>query len=159
MRLYHSSIQQIFYIVILLIFLTACASPAATQELITVKLNIDGSTQGVKLPVGSTAQRFGTRRNYAGIPGSGRTGTIHNFTEQGEYPGCMRVEEFVVEEKIPFERRMLQTESLAEADTLLMQSGVNGKEEITYRIVYEDGVEFPNTRYARRSSRKQNQKS
>jgi hypothetical protein len=131
------------YIVVLLIFLTACAS-GSHPELITVNLNIDGSTREVKLPVGSTVQRAlekeGITLEYLDRVEPAPFTILLN----GANIQVVRVrEEFVVEEEtIPFERRMLQTESLAEADTLLMQSGVNGKEEITYRIGYEDGVEI-----------------
>jgi hypothetical protein len=144
MRLYHSTIQEKFYILVMLIFLSACASPAATQELITVNLSIDGSTQEVKLPVGSTVQRAleqeGITLDYLDRVEPAPFTILSN----GMSIRVIRVrEEFEVEEEtIPFERQMLQTESLAEADTLLMQSGVNGKQEITYRIVYEDGVEI-----------------
>jgi hypothetical protein len=51
-------------------------------------------------------------------------------------------EEFVVEEEvIPFERQVLQSESLPEDQRILVQNGVNGQREITYRLLYEDGIE------------------
>jgi len=56
----------------------------------------------------------------------------------------IRVKEaFTVEEvTTPFERRVLQTESLPEQETMLAQKGENGLVEITYRHLYEDGVEI-----------------
>ena len=55
-----------------------------------------------------------------------------------------RVEEvFETEQQIiPFERQVVRNESLPEGETRLVQSGVNGLEELTYRRVLEDGVEI-----------------
>ncbi|MGB9673118.1 MAG: G5 domain-containing protein [Anaerolineales bacterium] len=55
-------------------------------------------------------------------------------------------EEFSVEKEIiPFEQKIVQTESLPENVTLLAQKGANGEKEITYRHLYEDGVEVSKT--------------
>ncbi len=55
-------------------------------------------------------------------------------------------EEFEVERIIlPFEQKVVQTESLPEQVTLLAQKGQNGEAEITYRILFEDGVEVSRT--------------
>ena len=55
-----------------------------------------------------------------------------------------RVKEvFETEEQIiPFERQVVRNESLPEGETRLVQAGVNGKEELTYRRVLEDEVEI-----------------
>lgn len=55
-------------------------------------------------------------------------------------------EEFEVERIIlPFEQKVVQTESLPEQVNLLAQRGQNGEAEITYRILFEDGVEVSRT--------------
>ena len=52
------------------------------------------------------------------------------------------MEEFEVEESvIAYETQTLRNESLAEGERRLVQPGVNGTMETTYRIVYENGVE------------------
>jgi hypothetical protein len=55
----------------------------------------------------------------------------------------VRVEEniLVVEEDVPFERRTTLNDGLPAGETRLLQAGVNGVAEITYRVTYEDGVE------------------
>ncbi len=55
-----------------------------------------------------------------------------------------RVEEvFETEQQIiPFERQVVRNESLPEGETRLVQAGVNGLEELTYRRVLEDDVEI-----------------
>ena len=51
-------------------------------------------------------------------------------------------EEFDVEEQvIPFEHQTVQNESLPKGQTLLIQPGANGSQQITYRRVMEDGVQ------------------
>lgn len=57
------------------------------------------------------------------------------------------VEKYTVEQEvIPFEQKILQTESLPDQTTLIAQKGENGLKEITYRHLYEDGVEVSNNR-------------
>src|SRR6185436_15298033 len=46
------------------------------------------------------------------------------------------------EQLIPFEMQRVRTESLPEGDELQVQMGANGRQELTYRIVLEDGVEI-----------------
>ena len=124
-----------------------CCAPArrqrATQAVIGVKVFADGQTRDVTLPAGSTAQHA---LDEAGIS----LGTLdrldppaYTLLTAGSELHVVRVrEEFtVLEETIPFERQVLQTESLADQENLLVQAGQNGIQEITYRTVFEDGVE------------------
>src|SRR5678810_1275972 len=46
------------------------------------------------------------------------------------------------EQVLPFERQVVRNESLPEGETRLVQAGVNGKEELTYRRVLENGAEI-----------------
>jgi hypothetical protein len=53
------------------------------------------------------------------------------------------LEEFDREESvIPFERQTVRNESLPEGESLLVQPGENGIQEITYRRVIENGIEI-----------------
>jgi hypothetical protein len=61
----------------------------------------------------------------------GMTITIVRVTERFE------IEEVVV----PFEKQTVPNEGLPPGKSLLLQAGVNGKDEITYRIALEDGVQ------------------
>jgi hypothetical protein len=58
-----------------------------------------------------------------------------------------RVKEvFETEEQIvPFERQVVRNESLPEGETRLVQAGVNGREELTYRRVLENETEISKT--------------
>ncbi len=51
----------------------------------------------------------------------------------------------------PFERQTISNEALAAGETKLAQLGVNGEDEITIRVVYEDGVEVSRTEISRRT--------
>ncbi len=56
------------------------------------------------------------------------------------------VERFEVEtETLPFERQTIRNEALPEGETRLLQPGVNGAQETTYRILEEEGAEISRT--------------
>lgn len=55
-------------------------------------------------------------------------------------------EEFVTRRVVvPFESRRITNEALPPGETRLVQLGVNGETEITYRVLYEDGEEVSRT--------------
>lgn len=138
MRLYHLTL---FLLAISL--LVGCTPPQVTQAVIQVTvLSLDGS-QTVQVAAGSSAQ--------AVIDASGITlGELdrmeppaYTVMTGGGQVRIIRVEEtFEIEQvTIPFERQTLRNESLPEGESRLVQAGVNGLQEITYRMVMEDGVE------------------
>ena len=45
------------------------------------------------------------------------------------------------ESVLPFEQQTVKNESLQEGQKVLIQSGVNGKVQTIYRVVYENGIE------------------
>jgi hypothetical protein len=55
----------------------------------------------------------------------------------------------IEQETIPFEKQTSLNDSLAPGDSRLLQAGTNGTAEVTYRIVYEDGVEASRTEVRR----------
>ncbi|NIN66542.1 MAG: DUF348 domain-containing protein, partial [Anaerolineae bacterium] len=60
-------------------------------------------------------------------------------------------EETEVERKVlPFSRQVLRDEALDEGETRLMQLGVNGEEEVTYLVTFENDVEVNRLPSARR---------
>ncbi len=55
-------------------------------------------------------------------------------------------EEYSVEESIlPFEQQTVKNESLPLGQKVLIQSGINGKTQVIYRVVYENGAKVSNT--------------
>lgn len=121
----------------------ACAAPQATQALIRVELSADGETLQLTLPSGSTVQQALDQAELS-------LGTLdrveppaYTVLSDGAKVKLVRVtEEYEVEQVIlPFERQTLRNESLPAEKEVLIQRGRNGLQEITYRRVFEDGVE------------------
>lgn len=127
--------------------LTACMSPQATMETLAIEIVVDSGTLEQVVPAGSTVQQA---LDLAGVPldsldrvdppgyallTDGTVITVTRITERFE------VEEIA----IPFERQTLRNEALPKGETRLLQSGANGLQEITYRILTEEGVEKSRT--------------
>jgi hypothetical protein len=55
----------------------------------------------------------------------------------------------VVQETVPFERLTTLNDSLPAGESRLLQAGVNGVAEVTYRITYQDGKEVSRTEVRR----------
>ncbi len=132
-----------FLIGICLLILSGCQPPQVSQADITVSISADGATQQVSLPAGSTAAQA--------IAAAGVTlGELdrleppgYTVLSDGDSVRVRRIrEEFDTQQVIiPFEHQELRNESLPEGETRLIQAGQNGVKELTYRHVYEDGVE------------------
>lgn len=131
-------------LVLLALLLAGCVSPQTTGGEIEVQITVDGEQQSVSLPVGSTVQNAIQR---AGI----ELGEIDRLEppaytvliDGAELAVIRREERFEIEQLIvPFARQTVRNEGLPEGETRLLQAGENGLEEITYRIVEEEGVEI-----------------
>jgi len=125
------------------ILLAGCRSPQLGGELIQVQVVADGNTQQVQVQPGSTA---GQALDAAGV----EVGNLdksdppaYTVLGAGDQVRLTRVsEEFVTEEvTIPFEQQIARNESLPDGETRLVQPGISGTQELTYRILLEDGVE------------------
>jgi len=124
--------------------LTACRSPQVTSGDIGIHITVDGKTREETIPSGSTVTQA---LQLSGIMIGNLDKTeppLYAVLNNGDQITITRVEEkFETEEQIvPFERQVARNESLPEGETRLVQAGANGKEELTYRIVLEDGKEI-----------------
>ena len=124
--------------------LTSCRSPQVSGADITIHISADGQSRPVIVPAGSTVsqalQAAGIRiesLDRAEPP-------LYTVMNSGDEIKLTRVKEmFETEEQIlPFERQTVRNESLPEGQTRLVQAGVNGVQELTYRQVLEDDVEI-----------------
>jgi hypothetical protein len=136
--------KTLLLILLFLLILSGCTSPQATQEQISIKVLSDGQTIPVQLPAGSTAQQA---LDSAGLSLNALDRTIptaYTVLSQGATVRIVRVNEaFEIDQVvIPFEQQTLRNESLPLDKEILVQAGENGLQEITYRRVYEDGVEI-----------------
>ncbi|MBE0695368.1 MAG: G5 domain-containing protein [Anaerolineaceae bacterium] len=140
---------QILWLVSLLVFilLAGCAPIQTPQALIQVSIQVDGKQIALKLPAGSTAQ---TALDQGSIKLSNLDRVEppgYTVLKTSDVVQVTRVREvFTVEEMtIPFEHRALNNETLPDGQTLLVQRGVNGTEQVTHRQVFENDTEISNT--------------
>ena len=68
---------------------------------------------------------------------------FYTVLSDGDDIKLTRVEEIFETEQVivPFERQIVRNETLPEGETRLVQAGVNGLEEVTYRRILEDALE------------------
>jgi hypothetical protein len=129
------------------LLLAGCRSPELGQEQIHVRVVADGQTRQVEVQAGSTA---GQALEAAGLDVSNLDKSdppAYTVLSDGDEIHLTRVrEEFTTEEvTIPFEQQIARNESLPEGETRLVQPGVSGQQELTYRILLEDGQEVSRT--------------
>ncbi|MEK6753359.1 MAG: G5 domain-containing protein [Chloroflexota bacterium] len=123
--------------------IVSCRSPQIGEKIV-ITIVADGTAQDLSIAAGSTVSQA---LQTAGIaPGSlDRTEPpFYTVLSEGDLITLTRVvETFETEETIvPFERQIIRNETLAEGETRLVQAGVNGLEEITYRRILEDNLEI-----------------
>jgi len=134
--------RLIFVLFIFAMLITSCRSPQVGEEIV-ITISADGTTRDISIASGSTVSQA---LQTAGInPGSlDRTEPpFYTVISEGDLITLTRVVEvFDTEEVvIPFERQIIRNETLAEGETRLVQAGINGLEEVTYRRILEDNVE------------------
>jgi hypothetical protein len=145
--LYYTQMVGIRWLTILSVLtwiLSSCTSPEATQSLITVEINVDNTNNIVHLVNGSTVQHA-LDINGISLNSLDRTEPpLYTLLSEGDVIHVIRVSEKFDIQKIilPYEHQTLRNESLAKDKEILIQKGQNGYQEITYRLVYENGIEI-----------------
>ncbi len=160
MRLYHSrfwvtriawhSVERaalLASMMVAIILLTGCSAPQLTQSQIAVDIAVDGNHQQVNLPAGSTVEEALSAAALTLGPLDRTEPPLYTVLTEGAALRLIRVrEEFKIEQvDIPFEHQRLRNESMPEGETRLVQSGLNGIQEMTYRRVFEDELEVSNS--------------
>jgi len=135
--------------VLLLIFwgIVACSAPEVTQAQLSVVVNADGKSYQIELAPGSTVQQAFEKAGIVLSELDRSDPPVYTILTDGANVRLIRVkEEFEVEQvTIPFERQTVQNESLPVGETRLSQPGENGSKEITYRRLFENGMEISRT--------------
>jgi hypothetical protein len=136
-----------FASVLVVLLLTACVGPQATAGAVSVVVAADGEEVRASVPTGSTVVQA--------VEASGvELGELdrlqppaYALVTDGTRIEVTRLEEsFEVEQvTLPFPQQTLRNEALPQGETRLLQPGENGLQEITYRIVTEEGVEISRT--------------
>jgi resuscitation-promoting factor RpfB len=132
-----------FLVCLAVITLSACTSPQITQGVIQVNLIADGRTSHLSIPAGTTAQAAVTKVGLTMGSLDRLDPPGYTVLSDGAVIKVIRVSEDyeVSDVTIPFEHQIVKNESLPAGQQLLIQPGVNGTQEITTRIVTEDGTE------------------
>ncbi len=127
--------------------LTSCRSPQIIHEEITVNISMDGKTREARVPSGSTVDKALKDTNITIGDLDRSEPPFYTVLADGDTIRLVRVrEEFETKEiDVPFEHRVVRNESLPEGETRMIQPGVNGRQEVTYRTVYEDNIEVSNS--------------
>jgi len=136
--------QAKFAITLLILVLAACNPPETTQDLIDLTLIADGKIINLELPAGSTVQQVLNQVNLDLNPLDRVEPPEFTVLGKGANVRLVRVaEEFEIEQVvIPYEQQILRNESLPVDEEVLIQKGKSGLQEITYRRLYEDGIEI-----------------
>ena len=140
----HSLSCSLLAVFLAVSLLVSCRSPQVTGADITISITADGQSRNASVPAGSTVTQA---LQSAGIT-VGEQDRVepppYTVLGDGNSITLTRIREvFETEEQvIPFERQVVRNESLPEGETRLVQAGVNGLEELTYRRVLENDVEI-----------------
>jgi resuscitation-promoting factor RpfB len=139
------TVKKIIFLSLLL--LLACNPQPTPNPEISVVVIADGNEVNLRLSPGSTGRdAYAAAKVTPGVLDKSDP-PINSILIDGANLLLIRVvEEFEIEEVvIPYERQILRNETLPEGETRLVQPGVNGLQEITYRRLFEDGVEVSNS--------------
>ncbi len=133
----------LLFALLLTALLAACLPPQTEEQPpITVTLSADGEVRQLTLPGGSTVQ---TALEAAGVTLGSLdrvSPPVYAVLAEGTEVIVTRVqEEYTTRtEPIPFRSYLLPNESMPAEEKRLIQAGQNGEQEVTTRIVYENGV-------------------
>ncbi len=132
--------------ILLAALLAGCRSPQFGER-VAVTVAADGAETRLEVRAGSTVNEV--LRQAGILPGNldSIEPPLYTILNGGERIRVTRVvETFVTEEvEMPFERQVVRSDTLAEGETRLLQPGQNGRQELTWRILTEDGQETSRT--------------
>lgn len=124
------------------LLVTSCRSPQVGQD-IKVTINADGKSSEAQITSGSTVTQ--ALQSVGITPGNldRSEPPFYTVLGDGDVITLTRVEETFETQQVvvPFERQIVRNETLPEGETRLVQAGVNGLHEVTYRRIIEDNVE------------------
>jgi len=135
---------KLFLLLLAFVWLTvSCRSPQLGNE-IKISISADGTTSEVNVLAGSTVSQAMQSTDIITGKLDRIEPPLYTTLSEGDKITITRVEEiFETEQRIiPFERQIARNETLPEGETRLVQAGVNGLEEITYRRILEDKIEI-----------------
>ena len=149
MRLYQLAKKAVRFLIFLgiLLLMIGCSPVRSSSTQIEIIIEADGEVQSLVISAGATAREA---FEQAGIEMNALDKSdppMYTVLQGGDKVTLTRVqEEYIVEQNvIPYETQILRNESMAEGEQRLIQPGQNGTQEITYRVLYENGLEVNRT--------------
>mgnify|MGYP001765916633 CR=1 FL=1 len=140
------------FIIFLIVVMTlqGCATQSEISS-IPIEIIIDGKTITAEIEIGSTIQTVLSAQEIDLNPLDKVDPPVFTVITEPVSIKVTRVEEkFETEEiVIPFEQQTVRNEALPERQNILIQPGINGLEEVTYRLLYENGQLFSRTEVRR----------
>lgn len=138
--------KRFLFLILLVLLLSGCAL-VNQDEIFSVTLIDLGQSTVAEVEPGATVNQVLSTHQITLSPLDMVDPPLTTILAGGETIQITRVtEEFsIVESILPFEQQTIKNESLTEGQTVLIQSGVNGRTQLTYRILYEDGLEVSRT--------------
>lgn len=137
-----------FVSLLLVIVLLAACQPHSSQ----VFIEVDGNRK--TLTTEATSVRAALTEAKVSLGSLDRVSPdLYAELQPGMLIRVTRVNEEIItrREVVPYERQTVVNQALAAGDTRLAQAGVNGEDEVTIRVVYEDGLEVSRTELTRRA--------
>ncbi len=132
------NLTRIFFLFTLVI--SAC-SPQVSIPKIEVVINQSGEVATTEAEVGTTVQSVLASENINLTSFDQITPPLFTVLTESATITITRIEEKFESEEIviPYEQQTVRNESLPERQNVLVQTGINGLREITYRNLFENG--------------------
>jgi hypothetical protein len=138
------------FIILSFISLIGCIPNKQTEDKISVNLLVDGQSISTNVILGTNVQQV-IDENHVILNNLDRVEppSYTVILKETQIRVVRVVESFVTSDiLVPFDHQTVQNESLSEGQTLLIQAGENGNQQIVYRVVSEDGKEISRTVYS-----------
>ena len=149
MRLYQLAKKAVRFFIFLGagLVLIGCSPVRSSSSQIAITIELDGEVQELMISAGATAREAFEQAGIELNTLDKSDPPMYTILQADDKVTLTRVqEEYIVEQNVlPYETQILRNESLAEGEQRLIQPGQNGVQEITYRVLYEDGVEANRT--------------
>lgn len=122
---------------------SGCAGGPKTRPTISVQIEADGERASIQIPQGSTVKEALDSADISLGLLDRIEPPAYQLVEDGTLIRVIRVEErFEIEQRpLGYQEQILPSETLPEGEVRVVQAGKEGVEEVTIRIVLEDGVE------------------
>lgn len=128
-----------------ILLISGCAAPRVSSSAVQIRvtIHVDGQSLGAEIASGSSIQQAIEAANITLGSLDRVEPPVYALAQDGSQVSIIRVrEEFDTREvSLPFESQSARNESLPQGEKRLIQEGRNGRQEITTRRLFENGIE------------------